>query len=189
VARPDAADSDNPSGFAAWPTTAGPPNGLFHGAGKLPRASVISSDSPVLREMFSWRPSIAHSETTVPPSEFDDLKPASDRVSQAKSRVADIGQRAAETLDEKRDAVARGMESAASALHGRAESLPGGQKISSAAHSAAGAMEMAADYVRDHDLRKMLSDLGQVVKRHPGATLLTAAALGFLLARNFSRNR
>jgi hypothetical protein len=139
--------------------------------------------------MFSWRPSIAHSETTVPPSEFDDLKPTSDRVSQAKTRVADIGQRAAETLDEKRETVARGMESAASALHGRAESLPGGQKISSAAHSAAGAMEMAADYVRDHDLRKMLSDLGQVVKRHPGATLLTAAALGFLLARNFSRNR
>ena len=34
----------------------------------------------------------------------------------------------------------------------------------------------------------MLSDVRDVVKKHPGATLLTAAAVGFLLARAFSRD-
>ncbi len=48
-------------------------------------------------------------------------------------------------------------------------------------------METAAGYVRDQDLRAMLSDIQQTAKRHPGATLLTAAAVGFLLARALFR--
>jgi hypothetical protein len=34
----------------------------------------------------------------------------------------------------------------------------------------------------------MLSDLRVMVKRHPGATLLTVAAVGFLLARSLTRH-
>ena len=94
----------------------------------------------------------------------------------------------ADTIDEKQDAVARGIDSAASSLHAKAESLPGGEKIVRAAHTAAEAMEKTGGYLRDQDIDDMLADVRQVIKRNPGATLLTAAAVGFLLARVFSRN-
>jgi hypothetical protein len=35
----------------------------------------------------------------------------------------------------------------------------------------------------------MLSDIARVAKRHPGATLLAAAALGFLVVRAIGRNQ
>jgi len=104
------------------------------------------------------------------------------------SQAARIAQKAAAAVDQKRDAVARGIDSAASSLHARADSLPGGDKVASAAHTAAEAMEKTAEYVRDQDVQGMLSDAQEVVKRNPGVALLTAAALGFLLARAFSRD-
>ena len=107
---------------------------------------------------------------------------------QATSRASEIGRKVASAIDDRREAVASGIDSAASSLHAKAESLPGGEKIVSAAHSAAEAMEKTAGYLRDQDLNDMLSDVQQVVKKHPGATLLTAAAVGFLIARAISRN-
>jgi hypothetical protein len=86
------------------------------------------------------------------------------------------------------EAVARGMESAASTLHEKADNMPGGEKVASAAHTAADAMETAADYFREQDLRAMAADVQRLVKNHPGATLLAAAALGFVLARALSRD-
>ena len=88
---------------------------------------------------------------------------------------------------DRRETLARGMDSAASSLHSRADNLPGGEKVARAAHATAEGIEKAADYVRDEDLDAMLDDVQQLVKRHPGATLLAAAAAGFLLARVFSR--
>lgn len=90
-------------------------------------------------------------------------------------------------IDDKREALASGIDSAASTLRSRADSLPGGEKVSRAAHGTAEAMEKAAGYVREQDLQDMLSDIQQVVKRHPGVVLLTALAVGFLVARSFSR--
>ena len=82
---------------------------------------------------------------------------SSDGEAQATERVRQMGHKAADVIEEKREAVARGIES-------------------------------AADYVRDQDLQTMLSDARQLVKRHPGAVLLTAVTLGFLLARSFTRH-
>jgi hypothetical protein len=91
-------------------------------------------------------------------------------------------------LEGQRASLAQGMDSAASTLREDAGRMPGGERVASAAHGAAGALETAADYVRDHDVREALSDVQRLVKRHPGATLLTVAALGFLLARAFTRH-
>lgn len=107
--------------------------------------------------------------------------------SSAGSHARQIGHRAAAALDEKRGTVAGGMETVASALHRGADRLPGGERVASAAHAAASAMESAADYMREQDLRGMMSDVRQVARRHPGATLLTAAAVGYLLVRALSR--
>ena len=83
-----------------------------------------------------------------------------------------------------RETIARGIDSAASSLHSRADNFPGGEKVADAAHKTADAMESAADYVREQDLSGMLSDFRQTVTRHPGAALLAAAALGFVIARS-----
>ncbi len=111
-----------------------------------------------------------------------------DGASQATSRVAEAGHKVAAAIDDKRDAVARGIDSAASTLREKAGSLPGGEKVAGAAYNAADAMETAAGYVRDQDVNAILSDLRQTVKKHPGATLRAAAAAGFLIARSFSRH-
>jgi len=112
-----------------------------------------------------------------------------DGISQGASRAAEIGERAAAAFDDKRDAVARAIDAAASALHARVESLPGGPDVARAAQSTADTMEKAADYVRDQDLRGMFSDITRIAKRYPGATLLAATALGFLAIRAIGRNQ
>lgn len=100
---------------------------------------------------------------------------------------ASFGQRAADAVNDRRESVARGLDSAAAALHDRADAMAGGQ-VPHATRAAAGAMEDAADYVRDHEFDDMVADVKQLAKKHPGAILLTAAAVGFLLARSLSRH-
>ena len=111
-----------------------------------------------------------------------------DGASPATSRASEIGRRAAAAIDERRDGIADRIESAASSLHQKAERLPLGETVASAAHTTADAIERAADYVREQDVQEILSDAQQIVKRHPGIALLTAAAVGFVLARAISRN-
>jgi hypothetical protein len=128
----------------------------------------------------------------MPTSTFNDpvvSAPNGEGAAEIKSRAAELGQRAADVIDDKRDSLASGMESAASSLHARAERLPGGERVARAAHAAAESLEDASDYVRDQDLRGMLSDVGGIVKRNPGVTLLAAAALGFVLARAFAHDQ
>jgi hypothetical protein len=96
-------------------------------------------------------------------------------------------QSAASAMDGGKDSVARGIDSAAAKLREKADMLPGGGKAASAAYRAADVMETAADYVANRDIREILSEVRQLAKKHPGATLLTAAAAGFLLVRALSR--
>ena len=110
----------------------------------------------------------------------------SDTAGQVKEKVAVLGRSAADKVDENRDAAASGLQKAASALHDKAESLPGGEKITSIAHAAADRMSSTADYVRDHDVDGMMKDVESLVKNNPGRSLLAAAVIGFLLGRTFS---
>ena len=74
------------------------------------------------------------------------------------------------------------------ALRERADTLPGGERVVNAAHATANAVGVAADYVRETDVKAMMTDVQRLVKNNPGVALLTAAALGFLIARTFSRD-
>ena len=108
----------------------------------------------------------------------------SDASSHLKNRAAELGRSAADTLDRSRNAAAGGLDSAADRLHSNADS--GARKVSGAAHSVANSLTSTASYIREHDVRSMLSDLYGVVKKNPGPALLGAAALGFLVARSMS---
>lgn len=108
-----------------------------------------------------------------------------DAAATARQKVSDAGRQATDKIDEKRGPAADALESAASSIHQKAEELPGGETVRSVAHSAADKLETTAGYIREHDVRAMLSDVEDIVKRNPGPSLLIAAAIGFLIGRAF----
>ena len=109
----------------------------------------------------------------------------SDAAATTRQKVSDVGRQATDKIDEKRAPAADALESAASAIHEKAEGLPGGETVRSVAHSAAEKIESTAGYIREHDVRAMLSDVEEIVKRNPGPSLLIAVAVGFLIGRAF----
>ncbi|MBV9503241.1 MAG: hypothetical protein JO138_28030 [Acidobacteriaceae bacterium] len=109
----------------------------------------------------------------------------SDAAATAKQKVSDVGRQATDKVDEKRGPAADALENAAATIHEKAENLPGGETVRSVAHSAADKLESTAGYIREHDVRAMLTDVEDVVKRNPGPSLLIAAAIGFLIGRAF----
>jgi hypothetical protein len=97
-----------------------------------------------------------------------------------KDKAVELGQTAADTLN---STAASGLSNAAETIRSRADQLPGGDRVSGLAHSAADTLTSTADYVRQNDLKDMLADVEQVVKRHPGPALLAAVFAGFLVGR------
>ena len=118
-----------------------------------------------------------------PPSSQESASIIDDgRAGTLKSKVQDVGARAAQRADQARVGAAAGLESVASSLHEK------GERVASAAHSAADAVAYGAEYLRDNDVQTMMGDLMEVIRRNPGPSLLGAAALGFLLGRALSRD-
>jgi len=113
----------------------------------------------------------------------------SDSAEHVKGKAADYGRQAVETIDSNRDAAASGLQRAATALHEKASSLPGGESVSGMARATADTLSSTAEYVRDHDVKRMMSDLTVVVKNNPGPSLLAAICIGFLVGRAFNGNR
>jgi len=111
-----------------------------------------------------------------------------DTADRMKSKMSELGRTAAERIDENRDAVAGGFEKTASRLHEKAGSLPGGEKVNDLAHAAAEKLKCTAGYVRDHNVKNMMADVGTLVKNNPGPSLLTAAIIGFVVGRAFTDN-
>ena len=110
-----------------------------------------------------------------------------DTAMQVKDKLADLGRTAGNKIDENRDAAATGLQKAASALHDRAEHLPGVDTISNLAHDTANKLTATADYVRDNNVNRMMADVEVLVKKNPGPSLLAAVAIGFLAGRAFTR--
>lgn len=111
-----------------------------------------------------------------------------DTAAQVRDKISDLGHTAAEKIDESRDAAASGLHKAASALRGSADNLPGGEKVASLVQTTADKLNTTADYVRDHDVNRMMTDVETLVKNNPGPSLLAAAVVGFLVGRAFSGN-
>jgi ElaB/YqjD/DUF883 family membrane-anchored ribosome-binding protein len=61
------------------------------------------------------------------------------------------------------------------------------QTANDAVAAASDVTSRVADYVRDLDLREMLSDAQSWAKEHPGAALAGAAAVGFIAGRLLRR--
>lgn len=111
-----------------------------------------------------------------------------DRARDAKETVSDMATAASSKVEEGRATTAKGLDTAASAIHQRADELPGGPRVTEFAHSAADRLSTTAEYMRTHDTRRMMADVETVVKNNPGPALMIAAAFGFLLGRALSRD-
>ncbi|HYP12859.1 MAG TPA: hypothetical protein VEQ63_02960 [Bryobacteraceae bacterium] len=107
--------------------------------------------------------------------------------SQARDKAAELGRNAADTLD-------RNLENAASKLQNTADTLRskagmGTDKVSQLAGTAADKLDATARYFQNHQTRDMLSDLEQVIRRNPGASLGAALAVGFLIGTAMKKDR
>jgi ElaB/YqjD/DUF883 family membrane-anchored ribosome-binding protein len=112
----------------------------------------------------------------------------SDAAEKAQQKAEQVGRAVQDKIDENRGPAADKLQDVAATLQQKAESLPGGEKVTSLAHDAADKVEATAQYVREHDVHDMMVDLENLVRRHPGQSLIAAAAVGFLLGRAFKND-
>jgi ElaB/YqjD/DUF883 family membrane-anchored ribosome-binding protein len=113
---------------------------------------------------------------------------AAQGIREAGDAVKESVRNATDKLDEARSATAGRLQSVASAVHEKAEELPGGETVRNVARAAADRLEATADYMRDHDASRIWADLETVVKNNPGPSLALAAAFGFLVGRALTRD-
>jgi ElaB/YqjD/DUF883 family membrane-anchored ribosome-binding protein len=107
------------------------------------------------------------------------------RATQVKEKVADLGRKATDKIDEQRERAASTLDSAASAIHERGERLA--SRTSSAIHTTAEKIQSASEYLREHDAQMMMDDFQRLVRRYPGQALAAAAVVGFLAGRALRR--
>lgn len=130
-------------------------------------------------------------EGETPVAETSVKDKASETTARAKDQAEGIGRKFRQfqrKIEQSRSPAADRLEDAASVLHARADKLPGVDTVSRWAHGTANRMQATADYVRGHQLGDMMADVKTFVRRHPGASLLTAAILGFFITRSFRRD-
>jgi len=111
----------------------------------------------------------------------------SQRAAQVKDKLSEIARTAADTIEENRSKTAHGLDTAASALRDHADALPGGEPVNAFAHAAADRLTTTADYVRKHDVNRMVTDMQSLVRHNPGPSLAVAAVFGFLVGRAIRR--
>lgn len=111
-----------------------------------------------------------------------------DAATRAKSRTANADRSTGGKADGIRGGVADGLDSAATSLHTKAQSLPGGPRGRRAAHAAANSLAHTAEYIRKSNAASVMADAKRLVRDNPGISLLGAAVIGFVLARAWSRD-
>ena len=109
----------------------------------------------------------------------------SETAAKARGKVQEVGRNVQAKIDENRAPAADKLQNAASALHQKADQLPGGETVAGMAHRTADTMQATAEYVRRHDLQDMMGDVETFVRKRPGPSLIAAAAVGFLIGRRF----
>ncbi|HEY7391043.1 MAG TPA: hypothetical protein VH640_21175 [Bryobacteraceae bacterium] len=119
----------------------------------------------------------------IPCATPDMKEKVTDAVKETREKVQNVRRGVQSRVDESRAPAADKLEGAASVLHNRADSLPGGERVANLAHAAAGKMQATADYVRQHNVKDMMDDLNGFVRKHPVQSMFAAVVAGFLVGR------
>ena len=107
-----------------------------------------------------------------------------DAAGRAQEQAKRYGQRAMDAVESGRESAASTLDNAASNIRAKADSLPGGPDVSRFARRAADRIGGAAQYLRDHEVKDVMSGVETFVKDHPAQALLGAAVVGFLAGRS-----
>jgi ElaB/YqjD/DUF883 family membrane-anchored ribosome-binding protein len=105
------------------------------------------------------------------------LRDTLDEVTGAAEATTGLGRTARAKVEKVRASAARGLDSAADAVHAS------GDRVASAAHRTGDALASGATYLRGNDTGDMVDDFMDLLRDHPGPALVCAAAVGFLLGR------
>ena len=116
-----------------------------------------------------------------------------EKASGVKGKIADVGRKAMEKVNEQRRTAASTLDTAASSLHQGADTLRSGVErrasdVAGVAHATADKIQATAEYIRHHEVGEIWGDIDHLVRRYPGPSMLAAAGLGFLLGKLFSRD-
>jgi len=121
-------------------------------------------------------------------NEFGSTGFNTDTVADAAGRVQDqakrYGQKAMDAVESSRESAASTLDSAASGIRSKADSLPGGRDVSQFARRAADKIGATAQYIREHEVKDMMSEVEDFIKAHPAQALLGAVVVGFLAGRS-----
>jgi ElaB/YqjD/DUF883 family membrane-anchored ribosome-binding protein len=96
----------------------------------------------------------------------------------AKEAVGELGRSASRKLDDARDQTAGTLHNAASSV--RSAGRQGSEAIDNLATGAADRLDTAAAYVDNYDPRDVFNGVRNFVRRRPTASLVAAAAIGFV---------
>jgi ElaB/YqjD/DUF883 family membrane-anchored ribosome-binding protein len=83
--------------------------------------------------------------------------------------------------------VSDSLRTAAGAIQDKADEAGEQSNWSRYGHEASRWLNASADYVRDMDFEMVKSDIKERVRRHPGRSLLIAAAAGLIIGSLFRR--
>jgi ElaB/YqjD/DUF883 family membrane-anchored ribosome-binding protein len=106
---------------------------------------------------------------------------ATDAGTEVRDKVADLGRKAGEKLDQGRVRAADTVDSTAATLRDRADQFA--STTSHAVHNVTDKLQSAADYIRDNDAQAMMEDVADFMRRYPAQSLAAAAVVGFLAGR------
>lgn len=109
---------------------------------------------------------------------------ATELTSTAKEKLSGLSG-GTESIDAQRDTVAGGLDTVATQLRDKAETIPGGEKTTQIAQNAAEKIETASSYLRENEVSDMMTDVERLVRSHPTESLVVALAAGFLVGRAF----
>jgi ElaB/YqjD/DUF883 family membrane-anchored ribosome-binding protein len=110
---------------------------------------------------------------------------ATDAAVKTQEKARELGRTALEKAERSRHRTADALRGAADSIHRAADSRMGMDRVMDAAHRTADRIGNVADYVREHDSRQMMEDVGGFVRKYPGQSMLVAVAAGFLIGRAF----
>jgi hypothetical protein len=107
---------------------------------------------------------------------------AKEALSGVTEKASELGGQATSKADVGMEKAAGGLDSLASKVRDRGESMGEGQ-VASLATAAADKMHTGAEMIRGTDADQLLTDLEELIRRRPIESLLVAAGIGYLISR------
>lgn len=109
---------------------------------------------------------------------------AKDALGGVQQKAGDLGGQATDKADAGMEKAVGGLDSLASTLRDKSESMGQGQ-VQSVAAAAAVRLQSGADVLRGKDTDQLVAELESLVRRKPAESLAVALGLGFLLSKAF----